>query len=236
MKGIALISAVIFIGFTIVAVAIVYQAGVPIVAKLQAAAAIEQMKNSFSELDKLILDVASEGKGSKRTIYFDVDPGTIYVNGTKNIIYWFFETTASIFSPRTSQQFGNLVIGSNLDTSAYEDNYGSTAALVLENEHLKVYFKKIGSSASHAAYNTSDILLAVELKDTKSVMDLSSLNISIDDSPTSINGTGFTNLVTRGDNLPYGIVSAYMNSSYLIYSINFTLESGTDFIEIEASV
>ncbi len=235
-KGIALISAVIFLAFTIVAVAIIYQAGVPIIAKMQASASIEKMKTAFSELNNIILEVASEGKGSKRTIYFNIDPGTLYINGTQNVIYWVFETTAQIISPRTSQQFGSLVIGSNLETSAYEGVYGSDDTYILENEHLMVYIKKIGSPTNYTSYNTSDLLLAVLQKDINVYLDLKSLNISIDDTANSTSGNGYTGLENSGNNLPYGTVYAYMNSSYLDYFINFTLQSGTDFLEIEASV
>ena len=42
-------------------------------------------------------------------------------------------------------------------------------------------------------------------------------------------------LVDSGYNLPYATVSAFMNSSYLDYYINFTLQSGADFVEIEGS-
>jgi hypothetical protein len=236
MKGIALISAVIFLAFTIIAVGIVYQAGAPLVAKMQAAASIEKMKEALSELDRMILEVASEGKGSKRTVYFDVDPGTLYVNGTQNVIYWVFETTALVISPRTSQKFGNLIIGSNLETSGYEGTHGGDDAYILENEHLKVFIKKIGSPSSHASYNTTDLLLAVFQKDLNVYMDLQSLNISIDDAGSSTAGSGYTYLQNGGSNLPYASVIAFMNSSYVDYYVNFTLQSGTDFLEIEASV
>jgi hypothetical protein len=40
-------------------------------------------------------------------------------------------------------------------------------------------------------------------------------------------------LEQTGTDLPYATVSAYMNSAYANYFLNFTLESGADFITIE---
>jgi MFS superfamily sulfate permease-like transporter len=68
MKAIALISAVIFIGLTLAAATIIYNAGMPVVTRMQNAASVEKMKGVFSETDMIVEDVASEGNGSKRTV------------------------------------------------------------------------------------------------------------------------------------------------------------------------
>jgi len=236
MRGMTLISAVIFIAFTIAAITIVYQAAVPIIDRMQAAAAIDNMRSNFIKLDEIISEVASEGKGSKRTIFINPEPGTLYVNGTNDTIYWFYETTAALFSPRTSQKFGNLRIGSNLDTIAGEGTFLGSSAYILENEHLVVYINKTGNSTTYADLQTTDLLLGVYQKDLNKYMNLSHLNISIDNVVNSTYGNGYTTLAESGSHLPYAIVSTYMNSTYLPYYINFTLESGTDFLEVEVHV
>jgi len=38
-----------------------------------------------------------------------------------------------------------------------------------------------------------------------------------------------------GEDLPYATVSAYMDSNYANYFVNFTLESGADFLTIEGA-
>jgi len=240
-RGISILSGVIFLAITITAVFLVYQAGVPVVKKMQAAAAVESMKNVFAELDDIVQQTASEGRGSKRTFYMKIDPGKVIVNKTEDTIYWELETDAEVISPRTYQRLGNLVIGANMETRGYESNYTysspETESYVLENEHLKVYVKKIGSSLSHANYNTSELLVAIYNKDMNQWLNNTGfLDISVDFNPTSKTGSGYTKLLTSGYNLPYSTVSAYMNSSYSEYYINFTLESGADFIEVEASI
>ncbi|MFH1444925.1 MAG: hypothetical protein ABIF08_00390 [Nanoarchaeota archaeon] len=233
MKAIALISSIIFIAVTVAAIGVIYYTGMPIIQKLQAAATIESMRGTMSELDRLVQEVASEGKGSKRTLNLKLDKGTIYVNGTEDVINWYYETNAEVISPRTYQRFGNMIIGANMETNATEGSFSGTPAYVLTNEHLKVFFKRFGGPTNATTYNTSEILLGVYNKDMGAWMPLDYLKIMIDNQTSSENGTGYTAIHDTGKFLSYGIVTAYMNSTYLEYHINFTLESGADFFEIE---
>ena len=233
MKAIALISAVIFIGLTLAVAVIVYNAGMPVVLRMQHAAAVEKMKSVFSETDKIIQDVASEGNGSKRTVSLRFDIGKLTVNGSSDRLYWDFDSETVMVSPRTSTSFGNVVFGSELETSAYEGDYLGTEAYVLENEHIRAYFRKIGSPSGPQAYSTSQLLLGIYQKDLSQWMPLESLDISLDGQESSKSGTGYTILEQAGTDLPYASVSAYMSSSYANYFLNFTLESGTDFLIIE---
>ena len=235
--GIGLISGVIFLALTISATVIVYQAGVPVVKKMQAASVIDKMQGSFSELDRIIRQVASEGVGSKRTVYLSIDAGQLVINKSQDSVYWTFATDAPILSPRTSQQYGNVIIGSNMDTRLSEGTYDlrspAVNAYILENSHLKAYVRRGGSSASHMSYNTSDLLLGVYNKDMDKWLNNDGFfQVSLDDNQLSTIGTGYTVSEKLGENLPYAVVSAYMNSSYATYWINITLESGTDFLEI----
>ena len=60
------------------------------------------------------------------------------------------------------------------------------------------------------------------------------LEISVDDS--SATGSGYTQLERYGNALPYGMVIAYMDSPGYDYFVNFTLESGADFITISGGL
>jgi hypothetical protein len=238
--GISVLSAVIFLAITVTAVFLVYQAGVPVIQKMQAAAAVDRMKGVFSELDDIIKQTASEGKGSKRTFHMRIDPGRVIINQTEDAIYWELETDAEVVSSRASQRIGNMIIGANMETRVYEANYTysspETECYVIENEHLVAYFKKIGSPTSYASFSSSDLLVAIYNKDMKRWLNNTGfLDISIDFNTSSKTGNGYTSPSELGYNLPYGSVYALMNSSYIQYYINFTLQSGADFIEIEAS-
>jgi len=162
--------------------------------------------------------------------------GRFAIDAARDLILWQLDTKGVIVLPRTAEFFGNLIVGSNLDTSAYEGDYQGSPAYILENEHLKVYVKKIGSLESHENYDTNETLLAIYQKDLDQWLPLHSMEISIDDDPSSCSGSGYTLLERSGDFLPYGRVNAYMDSSWGEYYINLTLESGADFLRIEAEL
>lgn len=236
-RGISLLSGVIFLALTISATVIVYEAGVPVVKRMQAASVIDKMQGSFSELDRIIREVATEGQGSKRVVYMTIDTGQLVVNDTQDSLYWSFSTDAPVISPRTSRQYGNIIIGSNMETKASSGSYTlrspTVPAYIMENEHLKVYVRRTGTASSLASYNTSDLVLGIYQKDLGEWLNNDGfLQILLDDNPASGIGNGYTIIEKTGENLPYATVSAYMNSSYATYWINLTLESGADFLEI----
>lgn len=240
MKGISLISGVIFLAVTLVAVFIVYEAAVPVVNKMRDAVYIQNMRDALVRLDEAIRQVASEGRNSRRSVSMHIDAGKLVVNGTDDVIYWEYETDTPVISPRTYQKFGNLILGSNLNTKAYEGNYTLISpeieCYIMENEYLKVYVRKVGSASSHASYYTNQTLVGIYNKDLDVWLNNTGfLEISVDNETTSKSGTGYTQLLDTSNYLPYATVMAFMNSSYLEYFINFTLESGADFIEIEGS-
>ncbi len=236
MKGIALIAGVIFLAITITAVIIIYQTGVPFIKKIQSAVTIDQIETAFTQLNKIIQTVASEGQGSQRTITLKVESGEININGSKDFISWDFETDAFVISPRTIQELDNLKVGSNLETSAYEDTFNGEDVFVLENKHLIVYIKKIGSENNSVQYNTSQILKAIHQKNFNQDFPLESLDILFDNANNT--GTGYTKLEKRGDHLPFGMVMAFMDpdTSDTTYNVDFILESGADFLTIRGSL
>jgi hypothetical protein len=236
-KAIALISGVIFIALTLVAIFAVWQIGIPLAKKVQTAASVDQKQALFSDIDKIIQQVAREGPGSKRTIYFTLDRGTIGLNSSTDSIFWETETDAVIMSPRIALDIGNIRIGNMLSVAVYEENFTNKPAWVLENSHLKVWIAAIGNSSSPQPINTSELILALYQKDTDKLYNISNLaTITIDDQPTSSSGIGWTEIERNGTDLPYGLVIAVINSTYMPYTINFRLEAGADFLTIEGKI
>ncbi|HDD72635.1 MAG TPA: hypothetical protein ENG00_00925 [Candidatus Aenigmarchaeota archaeon] len=194
------------------------------------------MKAIFSAIDEKIQEVASEGNGSRRRLDFDFTLGRMGVDAGKNMVFWEMRSKYIVILPRTAEYFGNMIVGSNLETEARESIYNGTDAYVLENKHLRVYIRKIGSRENPENYNTSDILLGVYQKDLNQWLPLKSLEITIDNTQESLSGSGYTEIERLGEDLPYGQVTAYMQSGYINYTLRFRLESGTDFLIIEGSV
>ncbi len=234
MKGISISTEVIFLAVIVTLVFLVYSMSAPVIYSMQAASIFEQTKSFMLELDDAIQSVASQGKGSRTSLYVTMGAGTLEMDDELDSIKWALETDSMVVSPRSMQQIGHLTIGSNLDVRAYENT--TLGLFVLENQHLKVHFSKIGNESSHQVYNTSDILTGIYNKDLDEWMDLERLEVSIDSNPDSMNGTGYTEIVVEGDTLPRGQVKAHMSTSYSFlnnYSVTFTLESGSDFLIIE---
>jgi hypothetical protein len=233
MKAITMVSAVIFFAITISLMALVYNMGAPVLEKMQQSASLGKMKAVFSEIDGKIQEVASEGNGSRRVVDMDFTFGRIALDSARNILFWEAQSRHALMLPRTAEYFGSMVVGSNLETSVYEGVYQGGDVYVLENSHLIVYLKKVGSKASPVSYSMNDVLMGVYSKDLGEWMPLQSLDVTIDGGSSS--GSGYTYTERTGNMLPYGMVTAYMESG-LTYSVRFTLESGTDFLKIEGTL
>jgi hypothetical protein len=237
MKGVTIIAEVVFLAIIISLIFLVYSIASPIIYAMQVSSAFEQSKTMMLDLDELIQEVASQPRG-RRSFHVTLGAGTTTLDAEKDSISWELDTDTMIVSPRSMQQIGNLIVGANLDAMAYEGNYSGQDAYVLENQHLRVFIKKIGSEGSPQAYNTSDLLLAIYNKDLLTWMPLERLEISVDNSPDSMNGTGYTEMAASGYNLPNGEVLAHISTSYTYlnnYTVSFILESGADFLILEAA-
>ncbi len=235
MKGLSIISEVLFLAVVITLIFVVYSMSAPVVQTMQTSSVYEQTKSLMLDIDKSVRDIASQGKGSRTSLYVTSGAGAITLYEDKDLIKWELETGSMVVSPRSMQRIGNLVAGSNLDAMAYEN--GTEGVYVLENARLIVHIKKVGSASAADAYNTSELLQGIYNKELSQWMDIDRLEISVDDNSTSMNGTGYTEIVEQGYSLPAAQVKAHMSSGYAYlpdYVVIFTLESGADFLTIEA--
>lgn len=231
-----IIAEVLFIAIAVVMVYLVYSMSAPVMSSMQASSSFEQTKSLMLDLDSAIQDTASQGRGSRSTLYLATGAGQLTLDDDHDVIKWTLATDADVISPRSMSKAGNLIVGSNLGAMAYEN--ASAGAYVLENERVLVHIRKIGSPSSPACYNTSDLLMGIYNKDLRMWMNLSRLEISIDNDPLSTNGTGYTKLSETGYALPRGEVSASINTSRTYiqnYTVVFSLEAGADFLTIEAA-
>jgi len=233
MRAVTMISAIVFIAITISAMALIYQTGMPIIQRMQSSAALDRMTSAFTDLDGAIQRVASEGNGSRRVFDLDTGEGRLSLDPDNDEISWQFDAENSVLRPRTARYLGNVVSGSNLEASLYEGVHGPGQAYIMENDHLRVYLRKL---QPEQAYSTGELLLDVYQKDLSEWLPLDWLNISLDGQASSMSGTGHTEAERIGINLPRARVTALMDSSYANYSVSFTLESGADFITIEGDV
>jgi hypothetical protein len=235
MKGMTFLAEAVLLAVTVVMVFLVYTMSAPVIASMQASSTFGQTQTAMLDLDSAIQNAASQGKGSRSTLYFTSGAGVLQLDPDKDMILWTLSTDANVVSPRSMSRAGNMVSGANLRAAAYENE--SAGVYALENDKLIVHILKVGSASAHAYYNTSDLLVGVYNKDLGRWMGLSRLDVSLDGSPTSQNGTGYTELSAEGYALSRGEVMAHMHSGYAYmqnYTIIFSLDAGADFMTIEA--
>jgi len=236
MRGLSMITEALFLAIAVTLVFVVYSMATPVINTMQVSNTFEQTKSLMLDLDKSVQDVASQGRGSRTSLYVTTGAGMLTMDQDKDMIRWELETDADIVSPRSMQRTGNLVAGSDINAMAYENS--SEGVYALENDRLLVHIKKVGSASSPQAYNTSELLVGIYNKDLGQWMPMSRLEISIDGETESTNGTGYTELDDEGYALPFSSVTAYINTSYAQmqnYTVTFTLESGADFLTIAAA-
>ena len=237
MHGLTIISEVLFLVLVISLIFLVYGIASPMIYSMQVSSAFDQSKAIMLKLDSLIQEVASQGTGSKRSIYLTMGAGTMLLDEAAGVLRWSLETDAMLVSPRSMQQIGNLIIGSNLESGAYESTFQGTEAFVLENSNLRAYIRKVGSAQSPQNMTTGSLLLGIYNKKLGRWMPLSGLEISIDQSAESMSGTGYTELPRESRALPRAEALAHINTTYSFmsnYTISFALEAGADFLTVGA--
>ena len=97
----------------VVAIVIVLSAIVPLIEKMKDRATFQRVKNELANIDADIVEVASEGLGSQRTIPLEIQSGMFKVAGGK--LFWEMQSEAKLIEPRTSLRLGNQFVSSNAD-------------------------------------------------------------------------------------------------------------------------
>ena len=246
-KGQNAVTVVIYFAISAAAITILLTYSSDIFGDLRSAVAVDQAENALHELNKKIQEVARGGIGSRRSMSISLQQGSFSIEGEKNKITYVVKTDAEIVSPRTTIRRDGVIIGSNAEVNAFECpdakiplcssvssicNSGSPC-FVMENKHLRVAIKKLGSLGSPVAINDTDIIEEVYLKDTGEHVN-PSLGITIDDDQSSSRGQGYTYLVEAGYDLGKGEVRFYVRSDYKVdYEMALILESEADFISLE---
>jgi len=223
-KGVSpLLAGALYVGIVSVALLIVVQTGSPAIAKMQDIAAVDQAKDSFAGLDKVIQDVASEGKGSTRVVPVQIKKGDITIDSANDQIEYGLDTNAEMISPRTRRAVGNLIFGANTNVKVTDNG----TDIVIENEHLIATFNKTGNSTNFTDVNVGAQIKSIYVKDTNMTFD-GVIHVRIDDTASNEIGTGYVRAEETGSRLARGRVIVHVNNSFADYDVYFTLESGRD--------
>lgn len=218
-----LLAGALYVGIVSVAVLIVVQVGNPALTKMQDVAAVDQAKDSLANFDKIVQEVAAEGKGSARVVPVQIKKGDLSISSSDEKIEYAIETKAEIVSPRTKRIIGNIVFGSNTNAKAIDTG----TDLILENEHLIVAFNKTGNSTNFVPLNISTTIKSIYLKDADTYFN-GVIRIRIDGLESNEIGNGYTHLEKAGSSLARARIILHVNNSAADYDVYFTLESGRD--------
>lgn len=228
-----MLSAVIYVAITVAAITLVMTTLNPIVEKTTQSITIDKAKDIFATLDMVILEVASEGKGSVRRVNIETREGQIKIENYSSsvfnngrIFYELKESKTEIISPRTKRKIGNLILRSNANVTVTE----YTNNFTMENKHLIVVINKTGNSSSYDVVNVSKSVERITLKDTDNT---DNFNVTIKINGDFDNGSGYVDAKDTGVELGKGEIIAHINSSKNFYEVHFILETDADFLTIE---
>ncbi len=216
------VSAILYMLIAATAMALIIQAGIPIINNMKHRSIYSSTEEMLVSLDKHIVDVANEGEGSQRVVPIDIKDGELTIRDGKLI--WEYETETKIFEPKSRMNLGNLIITTNAGVTATEnlDDY------LLSNDKIRVNISKI---SDWSTINTSQLINYIEhIENSKKTNGTFSFTIGND--PTSKVGNGYTILKESGINLGFGVVVAHVNTTSFEYDLHLTLESEADFIRV----
>lgn len=226
-KGQVWVSALLYTLVAAVSIAFILQAGMPLIEGMRDRSVFNKMKSQMLVLDQQIQQVASEGKGSQRSMSFEIAQGSVLLD--EQGFRWKMETNARIVEPRSSYQVGNMIISANSDVSAieYDDYY------ILENSLIRAKFLKNGTSASHANISTSSVVQEIVILKTNTTI-YPAFSFKVANDASSISGVGYTSVSNTGTLL--GSVSYIVHmviENKFSYDLYLTLDGETDFLKSE---
>lgn len=235
-KGITpLVSMVFVILLTIIAMAIVLIIGVPAIEKGKETAVLNEAMQNMKVIANTIKEVASEGVGSLRNLQIKVTAGEYRVNEKANSIDFTYSIKSGVVQPGSFIKEGDIILsaGANAKASEYDLDNDGNLDLVLENEILRIGILKNGTVSNQVSMNTSNLIRIINFKETGANVTPSDSSIILDDYVESSYGTGYSELVRADENMAKAEAVVHMNTSYVVYDILYTLQSGADFVIVK---
>lgn len=225
-----ILAGVLFTAIILASVSIMLSGVLPSINEMRDTAVLDAARNTLSDLDRTIQQVASEGRGSQRVISLTFTKGGLTVSpsaeGLGAVIYE-VETLSGSVSAGASTTIGNMRIaaGSGVNVTASPDTY------LLKNEHLSVNISRAGNASSWQPVNVSELLGSVRQEDNNVTIG-GYFSFVLDSDESKGAGTGYTT-ADEGEGLGSGRVTAYVNTSAGLYNVFFTLKSGADHLVVE---
>ena len=222
-----LISIVFIVGIVIAAITITLTLGNPIIDVTKDSVKLKQAEDAISLIDKKILEVVAEGKGSSRQIQI-LAPSTVVVSSDENAVQYSLETQAELLTYLSRIFDNNIARISESDVNCRKENN-----LIAENSFVRFEFQHVEKSAPLSFIDTKENIKSIKEKIAGTVLFPEDTSVMIDNITETAAGTGYTEILKEGT-LPICTVHVFVNST-VSYDIYYRLYSGADFIVMEVA-
>ena len=236
------ISAVLYILIAAVAMFLILQMGIPLLNQMRDRSSYTRAKDVMTGIDKSVTEVATEGEGSQRIIPVEVRQGEIVMDNKTQALKWTLDTESKVIEPRTSVQYGNVKVYSNIDVSTRSPvacgTGGVNQCYEAENSRIKVDFLIAGNKTDPAEINTIDLIQSITFKDTGDTIP-GGFVFSVNGKGSQ--GTGYTEIkpadnTTNTDKATYILHMTNAPDMSNPYDLTLTLESEADFIKSNVNI
>ncbi|MFH1455919.1 MAG: hypothetical protein ABIF40_03140 [archaeon] len=170
-KGSLWVSAVLYLALGLVVLTLVLTAGMPMISKMKDKNTVAQTKEIFYTLNENILEVVSEGPGSKRVLSpFEIKAGEFNIDSINSKIIWQMTTTNELLEPGieiTEGPFKMLLSETNI-VDEYElqlaMSYEDTTVLSDTSDILGPYSGRYTLTVTRTGWDTNLELPSIEIK------------------------------------------------------------------------
>ena len=204
-------------------IALVLSTGMPVLDTAIKSAEFNDAVETMKIIDNYLKEVSSEGEGSERVLKI-TSPGEFVANPEDDSIQFAIETP-EIIDYFSRKKEGNLLYIAGSDVNCYDNGN-----LTMENSFIKIAFQKVPINTPLSSIDTSNNIQMIEEKTHNTVIYPANSSTMIDNSSTT--GTGYSEILKSGYNLPQCMVHFFVNST-VSYDIFYTLYAGADFIVVD---
>jgi hypothetical protein len=166
-----------------------------------------------------------EGPGAKSVVKI-TSPGEFEVVPAEDSVQ--FKMNNLNLVEYLSRKFaGNLVQIGGSDVSCSD-----AGNLTLENSYLKVDLQKVPKTTPLSVLSTNTSILAIKEKNFNNIVTIVNSSIVINGNTSTSNGTGYSEILRKGRDLPVCAVHFFVNST-VTYDVYYSIYAGADFIVMD---
>jgi hypothetical protein len=224
MRGISsVLTFTVLVLIAVMAIAIALAAGRTVFQSAASTIDVKDAESVLSLMSDRLWEVASEGNGSARAMPIYIT-GSFVVSQKENTIE-FQARDVKGFDYLSRVQRGDIMYIAGNDVTCT-----AGAALVMENSYLRAEFQNVSG-----AVDTGKNILKLTEKQTGRVINIVNSSVVIDNDLATQRGTGYSELLTTGRDLPVGTVHVFVHSS-VDYDVFYRLYAGADFLTAEVRI